>query len=291
MNNKDFSTHFKQKNIVITGASDGIGAQAAYQLKSLGHNVIVVGRTESKVKRIATDIDAPYHIADFSKLDDVLKLASQLDSYDHIDVLANNAGAMMNKRTLTENSFELTFQVNVLAPFLLTKLLCDKLCKSNATVIQTSSIASKMFGRGLDLSDINHERSYTPVKAYGEAKLCNILFTKELHNRYFDKGINSVAFQPGVPRTNFASQGPAFFNTMYHSPFKYLFTMSASKSAKRLVRLATGEPEKDFICGRVYSCKKLYNESFTNDHSSCERLWNICEKICDEYLDSRKIKT
>ena len=94
------------KTIVITGASDGIGAYSAKQLKSLGHNVIIVGRNKQKTVNLASEINCPYHLADFSKISDVYRLIEELNAYPTIDVLVNNAGAVMGERTETENGIE-----------------------------------------------------------------------------------------------------------------------------------------------------------------------------------------
>lgn len=271
------------KTIVITGASDGIGAAAARQLKALGHNVIIVGRNAAKTEKLAAELCVPYHVADYAKLSDVVRLAEELAAYPRIDVLANNAGAMMNERAVTEDGFERTFQVNVLAGFLLTTLLMDKLCQCRSTLIQTSSIAPNIFGRKPDLDDLQSEKSYSPVKAYSKAKLCDILLTRELHRRYHADGICSVAFEPGVPRSNFASEASGFFKKAYHTPLKYLFTTSSQKSAKRMVRLAVGEPGKDFICGETYSNKEPFKVRFKDDGRIAEVLWNQCMKMTARY--------
>ena len=271
------------KTIIITGASDGIGAATARQLNALGHKVIIVGRNAEKTEKLAKELCAPYHIADFSKLEDVIHLARELTAYPHIDVLANNAGAVLNERTITQDGFERTFQINVLAGFLLTTLLTDKLCKDNATVIQTSSIAANIFGHKFNINDIQNERGYNPIKAYSEAKLCNILLTRELHRRYSAHGISAVAFEPGVPRSNFASEASWFLKTAYHSPLKYLFTSSKEKSAKRLIRLALGTPGKDFLCGETYSDKKLFRVKFKDNGSIAEELWNQCAQMTAQY--------
>lgn len=134
------------RTIVITGASDGIGAAAARQLAAAGESVVLVGRSPRKTAALASELGLPHHIADYSSLAQVRRLAAELDAgYPAIDVLANNAGGLMGARTLTEDGFELTFQVNHLAGFLLTTLLLDKLIASRATVIQTSSIAARLF--------------------------------------------------------------------------------------------------------------------------------------------------
>ena len=272
------------KNIVITGASDGIGKAAAKKLKELGHNVIIVGRSKEKTEKIAAELSAPFHIADYSRLSDVVRLAEELSTYDRIDVLCNNAGGVMAERTETADGIERTFQVNVLAGFALTRFLSDKLAESRATVIQTSSIAANLFGADFDGKDFQNEKNYAPFKAYGYAKLEDILFTRELDRRFKDKGINAVAFEPGVVRTNFAAESKGFVKFCYHSPLKYLFTITPAKSAKRLVRLATGKPQTDFICGEVYSKNKPMKLKFNdNDGEVAKRLWDYCEKLTDKY--------
>lgn len=272
------------KTIVITGSSDGIGAAAARILKSHGHNVVIVGRNPEKTAKIAAELSAPFHTADFSRLADVKRLAAELnEKYERIDVLCNNAGGMQKERSLTEDGIERTFQINVAAGFLLTTLLLEKLQKSGATVVQTSSIASNLFGQKLDVNDLMNEKNYTPVKAYGDSKLCDVLFTRELQKRCSGK-IAAVAFEPGVVRSNFAADSVWYFKIAYHTPIKYLFTISTKKSAKRMVRLAEGVPGKDFTCGETYSNGKRYRVKFRDgDGSAAKTLWETLEKLTEKY--------
>ena len=275
----------EKKTIIITGASDGIGKAAAEQLVKMGHNVVIVGRSKAKTEKVANELGVLYHTVDYSSLKDVVRLADELKRYDRIDVLCNNAGGVQAERRDTEDGFEKTFQINVLGGFLLTKLLLDKLCESKATVIQTSSIATNLFGADFDINDILNEKNYSAFKAYGYAKLGDILFTRELDRRYKDKGINAVAFEPGVVRTNFASEGKGLVKFCYHSPLKYLFTISPKKSAMRMVRLATGVPDKDFVTGETYSKNKPMEIKFQDaDGKIAERFWNECEKFTDKFV-------
>lgn len=269
-----------KKTIVITGASDGIGAAAATQLKELGHHVIIVGRTKEKTEKLAAKLDVPYHLADYTDLSEVTRLAKELDTYDKIDVFINNAGGVFGERKITKDGFEKTFQVNLLAAFMLTNLLMDKLCQSKATVIQTTSLGANLLGTWFDVEDLNNEKSYSPGKAYGEAKLGNIFFTRELHRRFGGKGISAVAFEPGIVRSNFGSESIWFFNFAYHSFLRYLFTISPEKSAKMMVDMALGKPGVDFESGETYrvSGKRFKVKFKDKDGKVANRLWEICEE-------------
>lgn len=274
----------ENKTIVITGASDGIGKAAAKELKSLGNNVIIVGRSKEKTESVAKELDCPYYLVDYADLDQVVKLANELRKLDRIDVLANNAGGVQNERQITKDGFEKTFQINHLGSFLLTYLLLDKLCECNATVIQTSSIAANMFS-AFDINDLNNEKDYTPFKAYGNGKLENILFIRELDRRYKSKGINAVAFEPGVVRTNFGAGSIKFVEFAYHSFLKYFFTISPEKSAKRLIWLSIAKPDKDFKTGSTYTKKKIMDIKFKDqDGKVAEELWNKSLKMIEKYI-------
>lgn len=247
-----------RKTIVITGASDGIGAAAARRLSADGHEVVLVGRSRAKTAALAGELDAAAYTADFSDLGEVRTLADRLGTaYPRIDVLANNAGGIMGPRTLTGDGFELTFQVNHLAPFLLTNLLLPTLTASDATVVQTSSIAARLFGH-VDLDDLGLERGYSPDRAYGNGKLENILFTRELDRRHGADGIAAAAFHPGVVGTNFASDTTHPMRFLYHTPVvKNLFTISPQRGAKGLVWLATTTPGDTWPTGEYFERNKV----------------------------------
>ena len=275
-----------EKTIVITGASDGIGAAAAHALRRMGHRVVIVGRDPEKTAAVARELDCPFHTADYADLSQVVRLARELRRYERIDALANNAGGAQRAQTLTADGFERTFQINLLAPFLLTRLLLDKLLADRATVIQTSSIAANLFGADLNVNDPQSARDYSPFRAYGRAKLEDILFTRELHRRYGARGLAAVAFEPGVVRTNFAAESTPFVRFCYHSPLKYLFTISPSKSAARLVRLAAGTPGTDFVPGEIYSDRKPMKLKFRDpDGAAARALWEQCEQMTERFRE------
>src|SRR5246127_5768122 len=133
------------RTIVITGASDGIGAAAARRLRRSGENVVVVGRSESKTAAVAAELGADYFVADFADLSQVRALADKIRfGYPRIDVLANNAGGMFTKAHKSVDGNDMIFQVNYLAPFLLTTQLMQVLLDSRATVVNTTSSSQKL---------------------------------------------------------------------------------------------------------------------------------------------------
>ena len=163
------------RTIVITGASDGLGAAAAGRLTRSGENVVVVGRSPTKTAAVATPLGADYFVTDFADFAQVRELAANmLERYPRIDVLANNAGVTMGaNREVTVDGHEKTFQVNHLAPFLLTTLLLDRLIDSRASVINTSSFANRF--SAIDFDDLDALGTYRGPIAYCRSKLMNIL--------------------------------------------------------------------------------------------------------------------
>ncbi|MCX0276165.1 SDR family NAD(P)-dependent oxidoreductase [Nocardia zapadnayensis] len=239
------------RTIIITGASDGIGAAASRQLAGTDARLILVGRSPDKTQAIADATGAECHVVDFTRLEDVRRLAIELnDTCDRIDVLANNAGGIFSGPTTTRDGFEKTLQVNHLAPYLLTHLLLDKLLDSRGAVVNTSSIGARLFGN-IDLEDLNNWDGFTPNKAYGDAKLANILFTKELHERFHDRGLSSVAFHPGNVATNFASDTDSYFQHVYHGALR-AFLISPQQGGARLRHFIEGRPGKTWDSGQYY---------------------------------------
>src|ERR1700757_384406 len=243
------------KTIVITGASDGIGAAAARRLRHSGENVVVVGRSESKAAAVAAELDAAYFVADFSDLSQVRALADKIRSeYPRIDVLANNAGGMFTKVHDTADGHEATFQVNYLAPFLLTTQLMDVLVDSRATVVNTTSNSQKLLPK-VTIRDLEDTAQRRPSTAYALTKLAIILFTKELHRRYHAVGLSAGTFHPGYVDSNFGeASGSRFLQFMkHHVPITAGFTVTADQGADQLVWLASSKPGVDWTPGEYYA--------------------------------------
>ena len=242
------------RTIIITGASDGIGAAAAKRLTRSGERVVVVGRSPQKTAAVAASLGVDHFVADFAELAQVRALADQLlTRYPRIDVLANNAGGIAKERRLTVDGHEKVFQVNHLAPFLLTTLLLERLVESRATVLNTSSLGNKLFGH-VDIDDLDGERNYRPQKAYGDSKLENILFTRELHRRYHPHGISTAAFHPGNVASNFGADSESrLLRLVYHSPLRHLALVTPERGSDLLVWLASATPGDDWTSGEYYS--------------------------------------
>ena len=264
------------KTIVITGASDGVGAAAARQLAGDGHHVVVVGRSPEKTAAVAEQTGGEYFLADFADLNQVRNLASELlQRYPRIDVLANNAGAIFGKeRQVTKDGHEMTFQVNYLAPFLLTRLLTDRLLESRGTVVNTSSVANRLFGH-VGLDDLEQEKDYKPRKAYGDSKLEQILFTEEFDRRYRSHGATSTAFHPGTVASSFSSAPGSAMHVVYSTPLRHLFLTSTKKGARTLVFLAEGTPGTDYPTGKYFErCKVARPNRLAADGALALGLWN-----------------
>ncbi|GAA3602511.1 oxidoreductase [Kineosporia mesophila] len=273
-----------QRTIIITGGSDGIGAQAARQIAGKGHRIILVGRSRTKGAAVAEELGCEFIGADYARLADVRKLAADIRSRTgRIDVLANNAGAILGERALTEDGHEKTFQVNVLAPFLLTTLVLDLLRQGDGVVVNTSSASARLVGQ-IDLKDLQHEHGYSPLRAYGDAKLANILLARGLDARYAGQGISAVAFDPGNIRTNFASEtNSAVSRVMYRTPLARIVLTSSREGGRRLAYFVEGQPGRDWEPGGFYSHTKPAGRRRTNpqvdDAGLVDALWRRCEEL------------
>ena len=263
-----------RRTILITGASDGIGAAAARRIRGAGENVVLVGRSESKTAAMAAELDADYFVADYADLSQVRALADKIRAeYPRIDVLGNNAGGVFSKLHETADGHEITLQVNYLAPFLLTTMLLDVLLDSRATIVNTSSSSQKLLRR-VSITDFETTARRRTSGAYAVAKLANILFTRELHRRYHADGLSAVVVHPGFVNTNIGhSSGSRFLTTMQRTPVVRMIK-TADHGADQLVWLATSTPGVDWTAGEYYAKGKLAKANRAADDPVLAReLW------------------
>lgn len=192
---------------VVTGASAGIGAATVLEVARRGFDVALTGRDEQRLDEVAdrcraVGATARTYRLDASRLDDVRGLAAALlEDWPRVDVLVNNAGLAVQERALTEDGYERVFAVNHLAPYLLTRLLLDRLAQSAPSrVVVVASDAYKF--DELDPDDYHSERRWQPMKAYGRSKLCNLLFAQELARRVEGSGVCVSSLHPGFVSTS-----------------------------------------------------------------------------------------
>jgi NAD(P)-dependent dehydrogenase (short-subunit alcohol dehydrogenase family) len=202
----------------------------------MGAEVIVVGRSHDRTAAIAAELGTKPIVADFARLADVRATAEEiLDRTSRLDVLVNNAGLSVSDRQLTEDGHELTFQVNHLAPFLLTKLLLQRVIQAAPSrVITTASVAH--LGGFVRINDLETERFFYGQAVYSTTKLENILFTRALGHRLAGTGVVATCFDPGVVATDLG-RGDAT-GLLFRSPLRRLLK-SPEQGADTLVWLTT----------------------------------------------------
>ena len=201
-----------QQTIVITGATDGLGKGLATELAPTGARLILHGRNEEKGEALLEELgqlktggaDAPprtkgelvWRRADFASLDEVRALAEMLEDEDRIDVLVNNAGiGTAGPREESAEGYELTFQVDYLAPFLLTRRLLPSIERSApARIVNVSSAGQAP----IDFDDVMLDRGYSGVQAYCQAKLALVMLTFDLAEELEGSGVTANCLHPGT---------------------------------------------------------------------------------------------
>lgn len=257
------------RTVVVTGASDGIGAETAKALADQGATVYVTGRSADKLAPIAAAVGTEPLIADFAHLDQVRSIAAQLqERTDSIDLLMNNAGGTFSPSKTTADGHEPNFQINHLAPFLLTNLLKPQLAAPDASmVINTSSVANLVGKIELDDLDYQDRRAFEFL-AYGTGKLMNIAFTRGIAQRWAGDGILSAAVHPGPVGSSFGRDSWVV-GLIYRTPLKKFATISVADGAAPLIALAERGPDAE-INGRYFS--RFTMDGKENKQASSQRI-------------------
>lgn len=228
--------------VLVTGASDGIGAESARHFAAQGARVLVTGRSADKLAAVADPIGAEAFTADFSRLDDVRRLAADVAAAtDRVDVLVNNAGGTFAPSRTTADGHEPNFQVNHLAPFLLTHLLRPTLAAADGALVLNTSSVGNLIG-SVDLDDLDWKRRRAiEFRCYGTGKLMNIMFTRGISRRWADDDIVSAAVHPGPVGSSFGRDS-ALVGLIYRTPLKRFATISVADGAAPLIALVERGP-------------------------------------------------
>ena len=205
-----------------------------------------------------------------------------LDAYEQIHVLINNAGLVLSHRSETKDGFEATFGINHLGPFLLTRELTGRLeASAPARVVNVASTAHRSARKGLDFDDLQSERHYAGMQAYGRSKLANILFTNELARRLSGRGVTANSVHPGTVATGFARDGDASGLLAFGIKLIKPFILTPEKGARTSVYLASS-PEVEGVTGRYFiKCRPRNPSAAARDEAAAALLWSVSEELAD----------
>lgn len=286
--------NLKNKYVLITGATNGIGFAAAKAIASRGANLGIIARDKGRAEAIAAQlkeqtskqIKVDVFIADLASQKSIRKVAMQiLERCPKIDILVNNAGALFDTFQKTEDGVEMTWAVNHLAPFLLTSLLLDRLKESEvARIINTASHGHKMVKKGLEFDNVNAEHLYRGVKkviggptlCYAQSKLANILFTFELARRLEGTNVTVHCFDPGLVATNFnQNNGVLAKATMAVMKF---FSRTPDEGADTLVWLSDLKDVSDLNGHYCADRQKKAPAVVATNRETARKLWEISEE-------------
>lgn len=267
---------------LVTGASGGIGLETARALAAAGHHVVLLARDRGRGEAAQREIGGSTSLvlADLGILSDVRRAAAEVEQQvDRLDVLVDNAGITIRRREVTPDGLDRMLAVNHLGPFLLTNLLRPLLVRSAPSrVVVVASDAHKI-GR-LRLDDLQAERGYGLLgfPRYGETKLMNILFTRELARRLAGSGVTANAVHPGAVATSLgAPPGPIAWLTRR-------FLLTPEQGARTSV-LVAGEPSLDGVTGGYFVDGKRADRKLTKqarDDGLAAELWEASERLVGE---------
>lgn len=271
------------KTVLITGANQGIGKASAMALGKMGASLVLVCRNEPKAREAVVDIEkagaknVELIVGNLASQADVHGIAAKfMTSHERLDVLMNNAGVLVPSRRTTVDGIEETLAINHLAPFLLTNLLLDVLKKTpRARIVNVSSRAH--VGAKIHWEDVQLERGFSANKAYGQSKLCNILFTRELAKRLESTGVTANSLHPGVIASGFGHTYGGAISVVLKALKPFLAT--PEEGAKTQVWLASS-PEVAGVTGRYFAkCKEVTPSQRALEEGAPERLWEISERL------------
>lgn len=287
------------KICLVTGATNGIGEVTAHELAKMGAQVVIVGRNPQKTAQVVTDIKAKSGnpkvdsiVADLSVGADVIKVAETFKSrYNRLDVLVNNAGALILTRETTPDGLEMTFALNHMSYFTLTNALLDLIIASGtptqkARIVNVSSVLHARYALNFDQLQATGS-PFNGYKAYCQSKLMNVMFTYELNQRLQAQNapVTVNALHPGVIKTGFAKnnkKGIFVFTPIFLS--LYFWRITPEEGAKTQLYLATS-PDVEGMSGKYFDkCKPIPSSTASQVEVDWARLWAMSEQIDNDRL-------
>ena len=284
--------NLKNKTVVISGATNGIGKAAAIELSKERSKLIFTYRNESLAKNLLAEIkdlspDTQVHsvYCDFSNQDSIKKCAEEINEMSkNIDVLINNAGVVNTSYHETSDGIENTFAVNHLGYFLFTNLLLHKLKGESETRIINVSSAAHSFVKEIQWQDINFKNNFKQgLRCYGQSKLANLLFTRYLAIKLSTENITVNAIHPGGVNTSLGSQNKVW----YSKPLRLIlrpFFRSPLKGAESIIYLAT--KQDDGVTGEYFVDSKIHkSSSYSKNLEEANKLWSLSEEMVGQTFD------
>lgn len=276
------------KVVLITGGNAGIGKATAIELARRAAGVVITSRDGGRGRRAVAEIrdesgngDAEWLQLDLASCSSIRKAAEAfLDRFDRLDVLINNAGTILHERHETADGFEMTFGVNHIGHFLLTRLLLERLKRSApARIINLTSTLHWIAMSGLDFDDLQAERSYDGLLAYARSKLANIHFTRELARRLDGSGITVNSLCPGLVATDYAGAVGTTGFIHLAAQIARPFSLTTAAGAHSPVYLASS-PDVECVSGQHFVLGVRAPVSWAAvDPSPARRLWDITESL------------
>ncbi len=272
------------KIVAATGATSGIGEQAALALARQGARIVMIARdaaragaTLARLEAAAPGLGHRIHIADLSLMRETKRVGAEIAAAEpRIDVLINNAGAIFSDRRVTAEGLEQTFALDHMSYFTLTAALLGRLKATPAArVVSTASDAHR--GVSLNFDDLQSAKGYNGLRAYQRSKLANILFTRELARRLTGAGVTANCLYPGVVASRFGDEAGGWTAPVFSLVKR--FAISPEQGAQTIVYLASA-PEVAGISGEYFAKRKIAGcSAAAKDMTAARRLWEISEGL------------
>ena len=280
------------KTILITGATNGIGKAAAINFAESAKSIAFTYRNEelaedlkNEMQKINPNLSINSFFCDFSVQDSIRECADKIkNDLKAIDLLINNAGVVNTEYSETIDGIENTFAVNHLGYFLFTNLLLDLVKKESESRIINVSSAAHHFVKGIQWDDINYKDDFKMgLKAYGQSKLGNILFTKQLAKKLQKDGVTVNAIHPGGVNTSLGNQNNSLLGRVLKIILKPFFR-SPLKGANTIIYLA--EIDGLSITGAYWVDGRVAKTShYSKNEAEAEKLWRLSEKLVNQEFD------